>query len=68
MFETVELEYSVLTCKLDEKPCVLAASSMEVDGEDFLVFLSRHDIEGSADPDVLDVGEPLRSQFKIGIS
>ena len=55
-------------CQLDEKACVLATSSMEVDGEDLLVFLSRHDLEGSADSDVPDIGEPLRSQGKIGIS
>ena len=41
---------------------------MEVEGEDFRVFLSRHDLEGSPDPDVLDVCEPVRAKFKIGVS
>jgi len=54
--------------KLEEKSSVLTTSSCEVESEDFLAFLSRHDLEGSPDPYVLDVGEPVRSQLKIGVT
>lgn len=54
--------------KLDQISCVLATTSMEVDGEGFLVFLSWHYLERSAYTYVPDVVEPIRSQFKVGIS
>jgi len=46
-----------INCELEEEPCVLPSPSIEMDGEDPLVFLSWRNLILSPDRRVLDIGE-----------